>query len=58
MNRQKRDRSTRAYSKGHKAGTYGHSKDSCPYNTTEQRQVWLGGWREGCEEAAAGFMVR
>ncbi len=58
MNRQKRDRNERAFSKGHNAGTHGQSKDCCPYNTAEQRHQWLGGWREACEEKNAGFIVR
>lgn len=58
MNRQKRDRNQRAFSKGYQAGTHSQSKDNCPYNTTEQRQQWLGGWREACEERASGFYSR
>ena len=58
MNRQKRDRIQRAYNKGHHAGANGQGKESCPYNTIEHRQQWLGGWREACESKAAGFMVR
>ena len=58
MNRQKRDRSQRAYSKGHSAGAQGHSRERCPYTVIEQRQQWLGGWREACEEKSAGFLVK
>lgn len=58
MNRQKRDRSERAFSKGFKAGQAGQSKTLCPYNSVEEKSQWLGGWREANEERNNGFMVK
>lgn len=58
MNRQKRDRSERAFSKGFKAGLSGQGKNVCPYNTTEEKTQWLGGWREANEERHAGYMIK
>ena len=58
MNRQKRDRNERAFSKGYQAGTHSQSRDDCPYSSTEQKQQWLGGWREGCDERGSGHFSR
>ena len=58
MNRQKRDRSERAFSKGYKAGQSGQTKSACPYNTNEERSQWLGGWREANEERNAGYVIK
>ncbi|NRA60416.1 MAG: ribosome modulation factor [Psychrobium sp.] len=58
MNRQKRDRSERAYAKGYQAGAHNQSKEHCPYNTIEQKEQWLGGWREACEERGSGYFCR
>lgn len=47
MKRQKRDRLERAQSKGFQAGINGRSSEICPYQQTDARSYWLGGWREG-----------
>ncbi|SIN85762.1 Ribosome modulation factor [Salinivibrio sp. ES.052] len=47
MKRQKRDRLERAQSKGFQAGINGRSSELCPYQQTDARSYWLGGWREG-----------
>lgn len=47
MKRQKRDKFSRAFQRGYKAGVSGRSLDICPHEQLEQRQHWLSGWREG-----------
>jgi ribosome modulation factor len=49
MRRQKRDRLERAHSQGYKAGMAGRSKEMCPYENTDPKSQWLGGWREAME---------
>lgn len=49
MKRQKRDRLERAQSKGYHAGVSGRSSETCPYQSTDTRSQWLGGWRDGRE---------
>jgi ribosome modulation factor len=46
MKRQKRDKLSRAHSKGYQAGITGRSKEICPFQTSNTRSEWLGGWRE------------
>ena len=46
MKRQKRDKMTRAHSKGYQAGISGRSKENCPFQQNDARSQWLGGWRE------------
>jgi len=55
MKRQKRDRQTRAFSKGYKAGIAGRSKDNCPYFNLEIKSEWLGGWREAVTDRQQGL---
>ena len=55
MKRQKRDKSSRAFTRSYQAGISGRSKDSCPFTETIARQVWLGGWREGRTDQWAGY---
>ncbi len=50
MKRQKRDRLERAHSRGYQAGITGRSKEICPYQTTDTRSYWLGGWRMAMAE--------
>lgn len=50
MRRQKRDKATRAYTRGYQAGVDGRSKSLCPYNDLSTRQYWLSGWRDGRED--------
>jgi len=58
MNRQKRDRKQRAFSKGFQAGIHQQSRDNCPYQNVNQKEQWLGGWREACERSAEGLFNR
>ena len=58
MKRQKRDKSTRAHAKGYQAGISGRSKDNCPFQATEARSQWLGGWREAVEDRNEGMTIR
>lgn len=46
MKRQKRDRMSRAHTRGYQAGLEGKSKETCPYATADVREHWIGGWRE------------
>lgn len=55
MKRQKRDKLERAHSQGYKAGVAGKSKDECPYQGTDARSNWLGGWREANEDRGVGL---
>ena len=52
MKRQKRDRLERAQSKGYQAGLNGRSSETCPYQATDARSCWLGGWRDGRDNKA------
>ncbi|GAC14800.1 ribosome modulation factor [Aliiglaciecola lipolytica] len=58
MKRQKRDKLSRAHSKGYQAGISGRSKENCPFQTTESRSEWLGGWREAIEDRNIGLNSR
>ena len=40
MKRQKRDKLTRAHSKGYQAGISGRSKDICPFQQNDARSEW------------------
>ncbi|WP_100641438.1 MULTISPECIES: ribosome modulation factor [Alteromonas] len=55
MKRQKRDKLTRAHAKGYQAGITGRSKELCPFQTSDARSQWLGGWREAVEDRNLGF---
>ncbi|HDV5467397.1 TPA: ribosome modulation factor [Vibrio cholerae] len=55
MKRQKRDRLERARSQGYKAGLNGRSHDECPYQQTEVRSYWLGGWRDARNDKLSGL---
>lgn len=46
MKRQKRDRLSRAQTRGYQAGLEGKSREACPYSSTDFREHWIGGWRE------------
>lgn len=56
MKRQKRDRQDRAYSRGYQAGVAGRSKEMCPYQATEIKSEWLGGWREAMTARQQGLI--
>jgi ribosome modulation factor len=58
MKRQKRDKLSRAHAKGYQAGIAGRSKENCPFQTTEVRSQWLGGWREAFEDRSIGLNNR
>lgn len=55
MRSQKRSHTVRAYSRGYQAGITGKSRSQCPHETSEARQQWLSGWREGREDHWDGF---
>jgi ribosome modulation factor len=55
MKRQKRDRLSRAHSKGFTAGTLGRSYEACPFQQLDTREEWLCGWREAREKIAHGY---
>ncbi|WP_299074351.1 ribosome modulation factor [uncultured Paraglaciecola sp.] len=58
MKRQKRDKLSRAHSKGYQAGIAGRSKENCPFQTTNSRSEWLGGWREAMGDKSVGLVSR
>ncbi|GAA0852042.1 ribosome modulation factor [Aliiglaciecola litoralis] len=58
MKRQKRDKLSRAHSKGYQAGITGRSKENCPFQTIQSRSQWLGGWREAIEDRSLGLSSR
>lgn len=58
MKRQKRDRLERANAQGFKAGVAGRSKDLCPYQESDIRSEWLGGWRDAIEARNDGYFIR
>ncbi len=58
MKRQKRDKLSRAHSKGYQAGITGRSKENCPFQTSNTRSEWLGGWREAIGDRSIGLASR
>ena len=56
MKRHKRNKISRAFTKGYQVGLYGKSKDLCPFQDLEYRQAWLGGWRSGREDNWDGMI--
>ena len=56
MKRQKRNAMQRIFNKGYRAGVNGKSKSLCPSEQSEQKQVWLNGWREGREDNWDGLV--
>lgn len=58
MKRQKRDKLTRAHSKGYQAGIIGRSKENCPFHASDARSHWLGGWREALGDRQLGLNSR
>jgi ribosome modulation factor len=58
MKRQKRDKLSRAHSKGYQAGIVGRSKENCPFQQTSARSEWLGGWREAFTDRQMGLSTR
>lgn len=58
MKRQKRDKLSRAHSKGYQAGITGRSKEHCPFQSVSIRSEWLGGWREAIGDRNIGLVSR
>ncbi|WP_340680560.1 ribosome modulation factor [Paraglaciecola sp.] len=58
MKRQKRDKLSRAHSKGYQAGIAGRSKEICPFQASEVRSEWLGGWREAIGDRSIGLTCK
>jgi ribosome modulation factor len=58
MKRQKRDKLSRAHSKGYQAGITGRSKEHCPFQSVSIRSEWLGGWREAIGDRSEGLVSR
>lgn len=56
MKRQKRDRITRAYTRGYQAGLDGRSRDQCPFDNDMPRHHWMTGWREGHVDQIHGYV--
>ncbi len=55
MKRQKRNKNELIFSRGYQSGLNGRSKETCPYNTDLQKQLWLNGWREGRQDQWSGY---
>ena len=55
MKRAKRDKTTRAYSRGFLAGQLGRSKEVCPHSEVPSRHSWLSGWRDGRSETTTSY---
>ena len=55
MKSQKRNRLSRAHSKGFHAATIGRSTDDCPFSKLDFKEEWLSGWREARTEMSAGY---
>lgn len=56
MRRAKREKTTRAFTRGYQAGRMGKSRDHCPFHCEEQKQSWINGWRNGREDQWDGFV--
>jgi len=56
MKRKKRDRQDRAHARGYQAGISGRSKENCPYQSTDIKSEWLGGWREAISDKEMGLV--
>ena len=55
MKRQKRDRLERGQSQGYKAGLNARSPEECPYQQSDARSYWLGGWRDARDDKHSGL---
>jgi ribosome modulation factor len=55
MQTKKRDRLGRAHSNGYKAGLTGKTKEKCPYQNTDAKSEWLGGWRDALTDKNLGL---
>ena len=50
MKRHKRDMEERAWNRGYNIGVKGKSRELCPFSDINNRQYWIGGWRQGRED--------
>lgn len=57
MRRQKRERSSRVFTQGFRAGLKGHDMMDCPYASDDLRITWLSGWRDGRKSLIAGYFI-
>ena len=55
--RSKRDRTTRAWQRGYKAGLIGRSQDQCPHQSPQPRSSWMDGWAAGHEDQTEGSVA-
>jgi ribosome modulation factor len=55
--RHKRDRTTRAYSRGYQAGLFGRSREQCPHQALAARESWLEGWVAGHRDHSDGTLA-
>ncbi len=55
MKRQKRDLTSRAFTRGYQAGVAGKSKDICPTPVGDNRHHWITGWRQGRSDYWDGY---
>jgi ribosome modulation factor len=55
MKRIKRDKTERAYKLGYIQGSRGHAKTLCPFQESDKRGQWMGGWRTGHADYVAGY---
>lgn len=56
MKRAKREKTSRAFSKGYNHGIQGNSRNLCPFESnSENYQSWISGWREGRQDLWAGL---
>lgn len=56
MKRAKRDKTERAYKLGYNQGLKGHPKEECPFQGSDKRGQWMGGWRIGHACYVAGYI--
>ncbi|HBF08797.1 MAG: ribosome modulation factor [Pseudomonadota bacterium] len=55
MKRVKREKTSRAFSKGYTHGIQGHSRNLSPFDENSQNhQMWMSGWREGRADLWSG----
>ena len=55
MKRQKRNRLTRAHSRGFHAAIMGKTRSDCPFEKIDFKEEWLSGWREARSAIASGY---
>jgi ribosome modulation factor len=55
MKRQKRDLTSRAYTRGYRTGVRGKSQSLCPAENGDLRVQWMSGWRQGRADNWDGY---